>query len=124
MARRYTYSTGVSFGGDTPTAEFDIQVSFLVAWGRPETPPTYSHGGLPADPDEIDDIRLELVDGKPRPWNVSFGMVSDDEFADGIAEKLLAEQYDEMLIEARECEAGDRADAEERRWEDRREIGQ
>lgn len=83
---RYTYETGISFGGDTPTAEFEVEVSFKMVWGRPETPPSYSHGGLPADPDELDNVRVEKVDGKPRPWDLCG--VSDDDLQDAILAQI------------------------------------
>ena len=85
---RYTYVTCVSFGGDTPTAEFEVEVSFVMHWGRPETPPSYAHGGLPADPDEIDDVRLEKVDGQPRPWDRFDGRMSDDDLQDLILAEI------------------------------------
>ena len=83
---RYTYQTGVSFGGDTPTAEFDVELAFSFIRGRPETPAAYDHGGLPADPDLVEDIEVVKVDGKPRPWDLCG--VSDDELADHILDHL------------------------------------
>lgn len=64
---RHTYTTCLSFGtdGEADYCEIDATVSFGVAWGRGETPPAYDHGGLPADPPEIDDIRVEAIDGRP-----------------------------------------------------------
>jgi hypothetical protein len=64
---RYTYTTCLSFGtdGEADYCEVDATVSFAVVWGRPETPPAYAHGGLPADPDEINDIRVDAIDGRP-----------------------------------------------------------
>ncbi|WP_292038634.1 MULTISPECIES: hypothetical protein [unclassified Brevundimonas] len=64
---RYTYSTCVSFGtdGEADYSEIDVTVSYAVLAGRPETPPAYSHGGLPAEDAEIDDIRVEQINGKP-----------------------------------------------------------
>ena len=32
---RYTYATTLSWGGDEPTAEVEVEVSFSIAWGRP-----------------------------------------------------------------------------------------
>ena len=56
---RYRYATCLSWGGDEPTAELEVEVSYTVAWGRPETPPAYDHGGLPADPDEITNLATQ-----------------------------------------------------------------
>jgi len=54
MATRYRYSTCLSFGedGEPGYTEIDVTVSYRVVWGSPEKPPAYSHGGLPAEPEE------------------------------------------------------------------------
>ena len=64
---RYTYSTCLSFGtdGEADYSEIDTTISYVVRPGRPETPPAYAHGGVPAEDPEIDDIRVEKIDGKP-----------------------------------------------------------
>ena len=64
---RYTYTTCLSFGtdGEADYSEVDTTISYVVRPGRPETPPAYAHGGLPAEDPEIDDIRVEKIDGKP-----------------------------------------------------------
>lgn len=108
MASRYTYSTCLSFGedGEPGYSEIDVTVSYCVAWGRPETPPAYDHGGLPAEPDEIDDIRLELINGKPRPWNLGDGWVSEESQEEMILSRFDGFRYlDDMLQEARDREA-------------------
>lgn len=70
MATRYRYATCLSFGtdGDADYCELDVEVSYTVAWGSSGTgrpyfgpPELYDEGS----PDEVEDIRLELVDGKP-----------------------------------------------------------
>jgi hypothetical protein len=48
---------------------WDVEVTYSVTWGAPETPPAYAHGGLPADPDEIDDLRLRSIDGVGGPFD-------------------------------------------------------
>lgn len=64
---RYTYTTCLSFGtdGEADYCEIDTTISYVVRQGRAETPPAYAHGGLPAEDPEIDDIRVEKIDGKP-----------------------------------------------------------
>lgn len=121
MARRYTYETTLSFGGDVPTAELEVTFSYTVIPGRPEQGPSYSHGGLPAEPAEIDDIRVETIDGRARPWNTY--LLGDDALAD----MLLAEVDDDdlyaaMLEESAESAAADRDAADEARWEDLRQA--
>lgn len=116
MTRRFTYQTTLAFStGDVPEAdEVEIEVSFTVAWGSPETPPTYSHGGLPADPDEVNDITLLSVDGVGGPFD------QHDEAA--ILQTLAMNHTEAMLNEASEIE-GDREDeARERQYESRREM--
>lgn len=113
MARRYTTTLSLSIGGDVPPWEGEATVSYLVTWGCAETPPAYSHGGLPADPDEVDDIRVEAIDGR-KP---------DPEAALSIAEhiELNDDAIADMLAEATAWEADDAADAADRRYEDKRE---
>lgn len=103
---RYTYSTTLSFGtdGEPSYSEIDVQVSYRVVWGAPETPPAYSHGGLPADPDEVDDVRLDLVEGKPRPWDMGFGFITDDEFAYQVEDRF-GDMWPELIAEAAQTEA-------------------
>ena len=66
MARRYTYSTCLNWGGDVPTCEIDVTVSFTVSPGSPETgrfgPPELYDPGSPA---EVEDIQVESIDGRP-----------------------------------------------------------
>jgi hypothetical protein len=107
---RYRYATTLSFGddGEPGYTELDVEVSYKVLWGRPETPPAYSHGGLPADPDEVDDVRLELVDGKPRPWDMGYGYLTDDDFAAQVEDRF-GDLWCELIAEAAQTEA-DRAE--------------
>lgn len=115
MTRRYTYATTLSWGGDEPTAEVEVEVSFSVAWGSPETgrwgPPEHYDCGAP---DEVEDIRLETVEGKPRPWGMYSGYIAneDDEFATECIEKLEGSErhLSEMIREACEHEESLRPD--------------
>ena len=65
------YQTTLSVPSDAITgaeAAFEVVVAYDVIWGAPETGPTYSCGGTPADPDEVDDVSVLTVDGvKPLP---------------------------------------------------------
>lgn len=105
MSSRYTYATTLSFGqdGEPGYCELDVEVSYRVLWGRPETPPAYSHGGLPADPDEVDDVRLELIDGKPRPWDLTWALGSEAETI-AIIEDRFGDLWCELIEEARSRE--------------------
>ena len=117
---RYTYATTLSWGGDEPTAEVEVEVSFSIAWGRPAQisgPPEQCY---PGEADEIDDIKLLTVDGKSRPWNMGFGYVSDDEFVTMVLDELEA-CFDAMICEAAaedEARRDDEADyRREAKWE-------
>lgn len=99
---RYRYATCLNWGGDVPTAEVEVVVSFAVTWGSPEAgrfgpPELYD----PGSPDEVEDIRLELVEGNARPWGMYSGYVSneDDEFEQEVIEKLDSHHAD-MIAEA------------------------
>ena len=93
----HTYTTELTWGGDEPTAEIEVEVEFDVDWGRPATGPTYACGGEPAEPAEITNIRVVLVDGKPRPWGLHDGFLSDKELEDEIINKL---DEEDMLVSA------------------------
>lgn len=105
MDRRYTYACTLSWGGDEPTAEVEVEVSYTVAWGSAETgrngpPENYDPGCA----DEIEDIRLERVEGKPRPWGMYYGYIpnEDDAFATNCIEKIEGDRlhYEAMIAEA------------------------
>lgn len=107
MARRYTYSTCLNWGGDVPTAEIEVTVSFTVSPGSPESgrfgPPELYDPGSPA---EVEDIRVESIDG--RSVEQSPGLLIP------ILEKLEDlhdELRDAMLVEAAEQDVADADEA-------------
>lgn len=125
---RYTYATTLAFStGDVPeTDEVEVEVSFTVAWGSPETGrfgPVESYD--PGSASEVEDIKLLTVNGKPRPWGMYSGYVrnEDDEFEADVIDKLEA-HHDDMLREAAEIEADREIQAQEYRAEARREMFQ
>lgn len=81
--------------GSHPTMgdwEADYTITFEYRAGSPETPPSYSHGGLPADPAEV-----EAIDIKPE-----FGSLDSREKAEALdwAQSWLDDEgYDEALAE-------------------------
>lgn len=100
---RYRYATCLSFGtdGEADYCELDVEVSFTVAWGSPETGRGYMADPYlydPGSPDEVEDIRLEKVDGKP---------LTGCEFIEPVLDRFECDDQlrDEMLAEARETEA-------------------
>jgi hypothetical protein len=109
VTTRYRYSTTLSFGsdGEPNYSEVDVTVSYTVAWGSPESGAGYMADPYrydPGSPDVVEDIRLELVEGKPRPWGMGCGYISDDEFAEMVAERL-EDDEPALLQEARDREA-------------------
>ena len=119
--RRYTYATTLTWGGDEPTAELEVVVSFTVAWGAEPSgmfgpPENYDPGSA----DEIEDIRVVSVDGKPWPVDLSFGFQSPEQDHEMIVDRL-DDHYEEMIRSAiEECEA-DRDDAADHRRRSARE---
>jgi hypothetical protein len=123
--RRYRYACCLSWGGDEPTAEVEVEVSYSVAWGSPESgcfgpPENYDPGA----PDVVEDIRLEIVEGRPRPWGMGYGLISDNEFEEMVREKLEDHEADMIAKAAEEDQGADDsyrdAEWEERRMENRR----
>lgn len=112
MARTYTTTLSLSLGGDAPTWEGEAHINFTVSFGRPEVPPAYGHGGLPADPDEIDDVTVVSIDGRtPEP-----------EHADAIAEHIMCSDalLSHLLEHAREEAVEEAYAAADARYEARR----
>ena len=96
MPTRYRYATTLDFGDD----EHEVEVSYTVAWGSPETGAGYMADPYkydPGSPDEVEDLRLELVDGEPGPF---------DQEAEAMVLQDIGQNHTEaMLQEAREREA-------------------
>ncbi|MFN3582937.1 hypothetical protein [Phenylobacterium sp.] len=117
MARHYTHTLSLSLGGDEPTWEGEATVSYKVYWGRPEAPPAYSHGGLPAEDPEVDDVKVTHIDGEPVSSR-TYGKYEADTLECHIecSDALLSE----LLQAAAEDEITAHDDAMERRWEERR----
>jgi len=119
-SRSHQAILSVSLGGDMPTFEGEATVSFTVSPGRAETPPSYSHGGLPAEPATVEDVTVTHIDGEPvsaRPY----GKYEADTIETHIegSDGLMAE----LLQAATEEEIAAYDDAMERRWEERRTEG-
>lgn len=120
MTRTYHYEATVCLGGDgeDESAEFDVKASFTVAWGSPETGRFGPVEGYdPGAGDEIEDIKLLTVNGKARPWDMGYGFLSDDAFAEMVIEMLEAHHAEHMLHEAAEEDDGQRDQAAEYRAE-------
>ncbi|MCR5875128.1 hypothetical protein LRS10_13600 [Phenylobacterium sp. J426] len=117
MAQRYTHTLYLSLGGDEPTWEGEATVSFSVSPGCAETPPSYSHGGLPAEPATVEDVTVTHIDGEPISAR-TYGKYEADTLECHIecSDELMAE----LLQAAAEDEIAAHDDAMERRWEERR----
>jgi len=102
---RYTFAACLTWGGDIQTGEADVECSYTVTWGCPASSPSYASGGDPADPDEIDDVRILTVNGKPWPVDMSYGYQTPAQDHEMLVDKLLSDHYDNMLAEASETRA-------------------
>jgi len=104
MPTRYRYATTLSFGsdGEPNYSEVEVEVSFTVAWGSPETGAGYMADPYkydPGSPDEVEDLRLEQVDGR-HPNEAT------DQEAEALILQEIAQNHTEaMLQEARDREA-------------------
>lgn len=98
-AKRYTYATTLSWGGDTPTAELEVECTFAVEWGEPAQlsgPPERCHDGSPS---YVEDIKIISVDGKPWPVDLSYGYQTEAQDHDMLVDKLVFD-HEEYMIEA------------------------
>ena len=91
---KHTVEAQCPFGN----GELAVSIGYRVTWGAPETGPTYSCGGQPADPDEI-----ELVDVSPESDDCSLSdeakLLLDDWASEWLASDVGA---DRALTNARE----------------------
>jgi len=108
MSRRFTYTASLSRGGDTPTWEGEVTVTYSVQPAEPETGPSYACGGTPGSDAGVIDLTLEAVDGKPRPWGMYSGYIADEDnaFEREVIEELegSAGHVEAMLNAAAEAE--------------------
>lgn len=103
MSERFTYSTTISFDTGEGGPDYDVTISYSVSWGTPESG---THNCPPEDYDPgsatvVEDVRLETVDGKPRPWGMYHGYVpnEDDEFETTVLDDI---DEDELIANAAE----------------------
>lgn len=87
MSRQFQFTVDHMVG----RREIELLVTYSVTPGRPETGPTYSCGGTPAEPDEVEIVSV-THDGQP------FKLSDDDEealweIAIGRAGEDLADEY-------------------------------
>jgi hypothetical protein len=109
MNRRFIYTTDLSWGGDIPTAELEVEVSYEVAWGSSETgrfgpPENYS----PGSDSIIEDIRIEKIEGKPAEEYVVGEYVAGHTVASIIEKIELSDRHQEAMLN----EASEKLDAE------------
>jgi len=118
----YRYACTLSWGGDEPTAEIEVECSYSVAWGSPESgrfgpPEDYDPGAG----DVVEDIKILTVGGKPWPVDLSWGFQTEAQDHAMLVDKLESECGDFMLAGASEEEACLREAAADDRFERMRE---
>lgn len=122
MQTTFTHYTTVNLGNGE-ASEFDVTLTFSVAWGSPET----GRFGRPEDYDpgcgsEVEDIKVASIEGLTSGWGKAFalGFKTDQQIADAVIKALTDADLDRMLVEASEEAAGDADAAAEYRAESRR----
>lgn len=116
----YRYACTLSWGGDEPTAEIDVTVSYSVAWGSPESGAGYMADPASYDPgsgDVVEDIKILTVDGKPWPVDVTYGFLGELATYGLLADKLLDDHEEAMILAAIEDEAAREDQAADDRFE-------
>lgn len=104
MARRYRDTVTIHGESGGAEGEIEVAVSYTVAWGAPERgrfgpPENYD----PGSPDDLEDIRIENVDGRVTGWCF---YRSDALFAEDIIDSIenSGDLTDQLLQSAREQE--------------------
>ena len=114
----YTYSCTLSWGGDEPTAELDIECSYSVEWGTPESG---RFGKVedyePGEADMIGEIKILTVNGKRWPVDLSYGFQTSEQDHAMLVEKLENEHDEDMISSAADIEVGYADDAADARYE-------
>lgn len=124
MSKTFTHYTTVNLGNDE-ASEFEVALTFTVAWGSPETG---RFGRVedydPGSDSEVEDIKVVEINGLTSGWGEAFacGFETDQQIADAIIEALTDADFDRMLVEASEEAAADAVEAAEYRAESRRDA--
>lgn len=126
MAQRFTHYTTVRLSAGEG-GEFDVTLTYSVAWGSAPTPTSYMMDPRLYDPgseSEVEDIEVQSIEGLTSGWGkaFAFGYQTDEQIADAVIEALTDADYDRMLVEASEEAADEAAYAAEYRAESRRDA--
>ncbi len=124
MAARFTHYTTVRLSADEG-GEFDVTLTYSVAWGSPEVGRFGPVEGYdPGSDSEVEDIKVVEIEGLTEGWGkaFAFGYQTDEQIADAVIEALTDRDYDAMLVEASEEAAAHAIEAAEYRAESRRDA--
>lgn len=125
-AKRYAYACTLAWGGDEPTAELEVECSYSVAWGAPESgrygpPEDYDPGAG----DVVEDIKILTVGGGAWPVDISYGQITEAAMHEMLTDKL--DDHEAAMIASAVEEEAAREDAaaddrfermREEMWED------
>ncbi len=115
----HTITVCIAQGDPDLGAEIELAITFKFTKGAPERGPAYDHGGLPADPDEVEFVSCKNVHG-PAPYG-AFADLEQDHMNDIATMWLEDKGFDEAVAYAvADIEAGREA-ADEARAELRKE---
>ena len=122
MTTRYTYACTLTWGGDEPTAELEVECTYEVAWGSPESgrygrPEDYDPGST----DVVECIKIVSVGGTPWPVDLSYGFQTAAQDHEMLADKLADECEAEMIANAVAEDSARRDSYLEAEWRERRE---
>lgn len=100
---KHTAFTVLNFylGDGKGEAEREVQFQFTYLPGRPATPPSYSHGGLPPEPAEVE-IDSVLLAGEDKLTELPEWMVSAFRDDEDVLDWLCREAQDDLAARADE----------------------
>lgn len=124
MGKRFTHYTTVRLSAGEG-GEFEVTLTYSVAWGSPETGRFGPVEGYdPGSDSEIEEIKVVEIDGLTSGWGKAFalGFETDEQIAAAVIEALTDSDIDAMLVTASEEAAADAVEAAEYRAESRRDA--
>lgn len=81
MTTKHTHRLPILLSIAGEESEIEVYVNYSISRARPATPPSYSHGGLPPEPAEIEILSGSMVGGGEKLPDWLLAVIQDNEGA-------------------------------------------